>query len=256
MKFLKKSCSLLGFVILLFLICCRREIQVSVPPEPIPPAKELSQLGYTVQAGAFSVVSNAVRLTNSLNRQDLNAFYFVHESGLIKVRFGDFATREDARRKAEDLMLAGVLSDYFIVSPEEYAVSKEREFGEEFLRNELVETAKNFIGLPYAWGGTSPEEGFDCSGMTMAVYQLNGLNLPRSSREQWQAGTPIPQSRLLRGDLVFFDTSQRGNVTHVGIYTGQDTFIHAPGRNKKIRADHLSSRYFHKRFVGARSYLK
>ena len=76
-----QKCSAGILFFLLFVIGCRKEITVSVRPEPVPPAKELSFLGYTIQVGAFSVVANALRLTNSLNRYDLNAYYFVHESG-------------------------------------------------------------------------------------------------------------------------------------------------------------------------------
>jgi cell wall-associated NlpC family hydrolase len=124
-----------------------------------------------------------------------------------------------------------------------------------YLRNEIVTTAQTFIGVPYRWGGVSPEHGFDCSGLSMAVYHLNGLNLPRSSEAQWEAGSPVNRSRLSKGDLVFFATSGRGKISHVGIYVGENTFIHAPGRNKRIRLDSLSKRYFRRRYVGARTYL-
>jgi cell wall-associated NlpC family hydrolase len=206
--------------------------------------------------GAFSVVGNAVRLTDSLNEHELQAYYFVHESGLYKVRFGDFASKEEARQEAENLKRKGVFAEYYIVSPEDYAVAKRRQFGSHFLRGELVSTAQSFIGLPYSWGGVSPEQGFDCSGLTMAVYKLNGLNLPRSSRGQWGTGTPIERNQLQKGDLVFFATGERGRVSHVGIYAGENTFIHAPGKNKRIRSESLSSQYFQKRFLGARTYLK
>jgi len=256
MKGLLQKSAAGALIFLLFMAGCRREIQISPPAEPVPPAKELTHLGHTIQVGAFSVVSNAVRLTNSLNRHGLNAYYFVPESGLYKVRFGNFASREEAQQEAESLIQKGIFTQYFVVSPEDYAVAKESVLGEEYLRDKIIATAQSFIGLPYAWGGTSPEGGFDCSGLTMAVYQLNGLNLPRSSQDQWETGTPIPQGQLLKGDLVFFDTSQKGKATHVGIYTGQNMFVHAPGKNKIIRKESLSGRYFRIRFIGARTYLK
>jgi cell wall-associated NlpC family hydrolase len=65
-----------------------------------------------------------------------------------------------------------------------------------FLRGEIVKTARSFIGLPYLWGGSSPESGFDCSGLAMAVYHLNGLDLPRSSREQFESGSPVERDEL------------------------------------------------------------
>jgi len=89
----------------------------------------------------------------------------------------------------------------------------------------------------------------------MTAYHLNGLNLPRSSKEQYKAGVPVKGSQLLRGDLVFFASSRGQNVSHVGIYAGDNTFIHAPGRGKKVRIDLLSNRYFKSRYVGARTYL-
>jgi hypothetical protein len=248
---------------------CRKEVEVGPPPQKVPPAKEtapppirptpspkeLPQLGFTIQVGAFSVVGNAVRLTKSLNRQNLGAFYFLHPSGLYKVRFGDFLTKEDARQRAEKLVSAGVIEEFYIASPEEYPVAKSMVLGKVYLRNEIVSTARSFLDLPYSWGGTSPEEGFDCSGLTMAVYDLNGLKLPRSSKDQFSAGTPIYRNQLLKGDLVFFATSQGKKVTHVGIYTGDGQFIHAPGKDKRIRYDSLLSGYFKSHFLGARTYL-
>jgi len=118
-----------------------------------------------------------------------------------------------------------------------------------------VETAEGFIGLPYQWGGASAEEGFDCSGLTMAVYQLNGLSLPRSSQDQYTMGAPVERAGLAKGDLVFFATKGREKVSHVGVYVGDNRFIHAPGKGKSIRVDSLSDRYFTTRYVGARKYL-
>jgi len=235
---------------------CRSRVLISPPPEPKPPERELKLMGFTIQAGAFSILNNAVRLTESLNKKGLNAYYFIHESGLYKVRFGDFLSRKTAQLKAQSLVSAGIIDEYYIVSPEEYSVAKERKRGKQYLRNELVTSAKSFIGLPYSWGGSSPEEGFDCSGLTMAVYQLNGLNLPRSSKEQYKIGTPVNKNQLNKGDLVFFAITQRTKVSHVGIYAGDNKFIHAPGIAKLIRTDTLSNKYYANRFVGARTYLK
>ncbi|MGB6864574.1 MAG: SPOR domain-containing protein, partial [Candidatus Aminicenantaceae bacterium] len=126
----KKSCICLLFLVILA-TSCRKEIGIEPPSEPVPtakepalPPKEIAQLGFTIQVGAFSVVSNAIRLTNTLNRQGLNAYYFVHESGLYNVRFGDFLTKEDARQKAESLVASGVIEEFYIVSPTDYSVAK------------------------------------------------------------------------------------------------------------------------------------
>jgi len=241
-------------LILLAAGCGGRAI-VSPGSRPAVPERRLARIGYSIQIGAFSNLDNAVRLTKSLESHRLNAYYFVHKTGLYKVRFGDFPSKETARRKADSIVAAGIIDGYYIVSPDDYAVEKEREYGRRYLRDRIVETAESYIGLPYRWGGSSPDGGFDCSGLAMAIYQLNGLNLPRSSEEQYRAGIPVKQSQLLRGDLVFFATSRGGKVSHVGIYAGDDKFIHAPGRGKRIRADSLSNRYFETRYAGARTYL-
>ncbi|MEQ8162785.1 MAG: C40 family peptidase, partial [Smithellaceae bacterium] len=97
--------------------------------------------------------------------------------------------------------------------------------------------------------------GFDCSGLTMTVYQLNGLDLPRHSATQYDAGNPIDKKNLQKGDLVFFATNSDGKVSHVGIYIGNGRFIHAPSRGKNIRVESMSCNFFARRFVGARTYL-
>jgi cell wall-associated NlpC family hydrolase len=119
-----------------------------------------------------------------------------------------------------------------------------------------VTTARGFLGIPYAWGGASPSEGFDCSGLTMTVYRINGLILPHSSRTQYKTGTPVSKGRLQKGDLVFFATKRGRRVSHVGIYTGNNQFIHAPGNNKRVRTESLSNSYFRENYVGARTYLR
>jgi cell wall-associated NlpC family hydrolase len=220
-----------------------------------PPKKELTRMGYTIQAGAFAKVQNAVRLTDYLCKQGLNATYFVASTGLYKVRFGNYPSRDAARKRAESLKQSGIIEEFYIVAPEDYTVARRQQYGDDYVREEIVKTARSFIGVPYLWGGTSAETGFDCSGLTMTVYQLNGLNLPRSSREQFEAGTPVDQGQLLKGDLLFFATTAPGKVTHVGVYVGGGEFIHAPGRGKAICKDSLSKSFFRQHFIGARTYL-
>jgi len=224
-------------------------------PRQEMPKTGLARMGYSIQIGAFSNLDNAIRLTNTLESRKLSTYYFVHKTGLYKVRFGVFPSKETARKKAESIRAAGIIDEYYIISPDDYTAVNERKYGRGYLRNEIVKTAESFIGLPYQWGGSSVDDGFDCSGLAMAVYRLNGLNLPRSSREQYRAGIPIKQSQLKRGDLVFFATSRGKKVSHVGIYTGDNKFIHAPGKGKKIRIASLSNRYFKTRYAGAKTYL-
>ena len=228
-----------------------------VPPSarPVTVKKELSRMGYTIQAGAFSRVENAARLTEQLRKRGLDATYFAAATDLYKVRFGNFTSGNAARETAASLKASGVIEEFSIVSPGEYAAAKRTQYGADYLREELVKRAEDFLDVPYLWGGADADRGFDCSGLTMTVYQLNGLDLPRTARDQYETGAFVEREHLRKGDLVFFNISSREKISHVGIYTGDGQFIHAPGQGKKIRYDSLSSRYFRERYAGARSYL-
>jgi len=215
----------------------------------------LQKMGYSVQVGAFTNLDNAVRLEKLLESRGIDAYYFRHESGLYKVRFANHATYKPARDEAERLQAQGLIDTFFIVFPEDYTAARIKKSGKGDLREELVKTAKRFIGIPYRWGGTTAENGFDCSGLTMVAYRLNGLNLPRVSRSQFKAGKWVARSKLRPGDLVFFATKGGTRVTHVGMYTGNGEFIHAPRTGKKVRIEKLSNKFFAKTYVGGRTYL-
>jgi len=234
--------------------CSRPKPRAFVPRKNAVQAVSLPHLGYAIQAGAFAKVENAARLAGQLQAQGLDATYMPSPSGLFRVRCGDFRTREDARQRAEGLRAAGLIDAFWVVAPEEQAAAR-MELGQvpAFRRN-LVETARSFLGVPYLWGGAT-EQGFDCSGLAMAVYQLNGLRLPRSSQAQIEAGRVVASAELQSGDLVFFAMSGNGRVSHVGIYVGDGTFIHAPGKGRKVCAESLASSGFRDRLVGGRSYL-
>lgn len=247
--------TVLLLLVFLLIVACQSKPQRLKPVPPRAKAKSLQMMGYTIQAGAFANVQNAVRLSESLRDQGLDATYFLARDGLFKVRFGNFRTKEAARQRAQRLRDSGVIEEFYIVQPEDYAAAKRKRYGTYYLRNALVQTAREFIGVPYLWGGTSPETGFDCSGLTMTVYQLNGLDLPRHSATQYDAGNPIDKKNLQKGDLVFFATNSDGKVSHVGIYIGNGRFIHAPSRGKNIRIESMSCNFFARRFVGARTYL-
>jgi hypothetical protein len=239
--------------ILLILSGCGGHTTVA-PKHPSKAPVALVKMGYTIQVGAFSQVDNAASLAEILRLQNINATYFLAKERLYKVRFGNFSTRESARRRAEYLRKAGVIDAFYIVSPDQYAVAKGKIYGTSYVRAEIVKTARSFLGVPYLWGGDSPATGFDCSGLTAASYQLTGLNLPRTSQDQFLVGAPVAREELAAGDLVFFGNTNE-TITHVGIYIGGNRFIHAPGQGKNIREDSLSGGYYEKRFRGGRSYL-
>jgi cell wall-associated NlpC family hydrolase len=238
-----------------------RDYSPSPPPVPaeerpvVTEQKPLPRMGYTIQAGAFSNAENAAKLAQYLTDQNLDAYYFQYSKGLYKVRFGNFATEEEATREAVILKAMGTIDAFYIVRPSDYSAARETTHGKPYVRSQIVETARAFVGVPYRWGGTTIRQGFDCSGLAMAVFKLNGLNLPRTSRQQFHSGITVSRDKLKRGDLVFFDTAGRGDVSHVGIYVGDNKFIHAPRTGKTVRVSSLSSRYYNKRYYGARSYL-
>jgi cell wall-associated NlpC family hydrolase len=119
----------------------------------------------------------------------------------------------------------------------------------------LVINAMAFLGVPYKWGGSSYETGFDCSGFVRAVYEQSaGKLLPRQSHEQAAATQEIDRSDLKPGDLVFFNTMRRA-FSHVGIYVGEGRFIHSPRAGAHVRMEDMRLSYWNKRFNGARSVL-
>ena len=118
--------------------------------------------------------------------------------------------------------------------------------------SELVVNAMGFLGVPYKRGGNSAESGFDCSGFVKAMYeQTIGLVLPRRSAEQAAATVPIDKSELQPGDLVFFNTLKSA-FSHVGIYVGDNKFIHSPRTGSVVRVEDMRVGYWSSRFDGAR----
>ena len=116
----------------------------------------------------------------------------------------------------------------------------------------LVKRALGLLGTPYRWGGTSPDGGFDCSGLVGYVFRTAlGIELPRVSREMANNGEKIERAALTEGDLVFF--SRRGKrVDHVGIYVGNGQFLHAPRTGKDVMVSSLDSGYWAGKFLQAR----
>lgn len=117
----------------------------------------------------------------------------------------------------------------------------------------LVSRGLSMVGTKYRWGGAS-YKGVDCSGLMVLLYKKEGIKLPHSSKQQYKLGKPVKKSELIAGDLLFFNT--RGSISHVGMYIGNDKFVHATNRSKGVRVNKLSEAYYKKRFVGARRILK
>jgi cell wall-associated NlpC family hydrolase len=116
----------------------------------------------------------------------------------------------------------------------------------------LLQRALALLGTPYRWGGTSPDRGFDCSGLVGYVFRTAlGIDLPRVSREQAKTGELVAdRAALAAGDLVFF--GRRGRVDHVGIYVGEGKFVHAPSRGKDVTVSSMDTGYWSGKFMSAR----
>jgi cell wall-associated NlpC family hydrolase len=249
----------------------------------------ISRLGYAIQMGAFADVKNAERFTTKLQSKGIEAFYFRKDNGVYAVRFGDFTSKEKARVAANRLVVEHLIDSYYVASPNEVVFSRPIGPGWQKPRPDEIRkpatllktvtpkeptekpapkstknnrdmgaiaarTAERFVGIPYRWGGDNVVEGMDCSGFVRAVYNLCGLSIPRSSRDQFKAGDLITKNDLRDGDLVFFGSSAE-SINHVGIYVGSGKFVHAPRRGEEIRVTAVDENYFEKHFVGARRYF-
>ncbi len=230
----------------------------------------ITRIGFAIQVGAFREVKNAERLAARLQEKGIEAFYFRKENGVYAVRFGDFSSRESARQTAAKLQREKILTSYFIASPSDTVLTK-RHTAELHKPVEpgttrkpavsgtgmgsiAARTAERFVGIPYRWGGDTVVDGMDCSGFVRAVYNLCGVNIPRTSREQYRVGESVGLDGLKDGDLVFFGESE-DRINHVGIYVGDNKFVHAPRRGDDIKVTSLEESYFTKRFIGGRRYF-
>lgn len=252
----------------------------------------ISRIGYAIQMGAFSDVKNAERFTSRLQSKGLDAFYFRKDNGVYAVRFGDFPSKEKARAVAAKLVADRLIDSYYIAPPNEIVFAKPQGPGLQKPRPDEIKappetarperpkaterpertpakpaargdrdmgaiaarTAERFVGIPYRWGGENVVDGMDCSGFVRAVYNLCGLSIPRTSRDQFKAGESVAKGDLQDGDLVFFGASEE-QINHVGIYVGNGRFVHAPRRGEEIRVTSVDESYFERRFVGARRYF-
>jgi hypothetical protein len=252
-------------------------------------AAGITRLGHAIQMGAFADVKNAERFTARLQAKGIEAFYFRKDNGVYAVRFGDFPSWEKARAAAKRLVAERMIDSYYIAPPNNVVFSTPKGPGwqkppqveihktspplQPVVPKEIAEipdskpqkdskdmgaiaarTAERFVGIPYRWGGDNVVEGMDCSGFVRAVYNLCGLSIPRTSRDQFKAGDLVAKDDLKDGDLVFFGASA-DKINHVGIYVGGGRFVHAPRRGEEIRVTAVNESYFEKRFVGARRYF-
>jgi len=262
---------------------------VTALPASAAKSNAITRLGYAIQMGAFADVKNAERFTTRLQSQGIEAFYFRKDNGVYAVRFGDFPSKDKARAVANKLVRERLIDTFYIAPPNEIVFSHPKQPGwqkpapEEISQSReplkpvvpktladkppprpvkkekdmgaiAARTAERFVGIPYRWGGENVVDGMDCSGFVRAVYNLCGLSIPRTSRDQFKAGEAVDRQDLQDGDLVFFGAAA-DKINHVGIYVGGGKFVHAPRRGEEIRVASVGESYFEKRYVGARRYF-
>ena len=156
--------------------------------------------------------------------------------------------------RKEDLKVGQIL----VIPPNDLFLFEEKTENETILekrsdlRTKIIEEALNYLGTKYRFGGES-KAGLDCSALTRLVYRVINIDLPKNSSLQFENGIPIKEEEALPGDLVFF--KRGGRIGHVGIYLGNDLFVHASFKFKRVVISSLSERYFRERFVGFRRYL-
>lgn len=119
---------------------------------------------------------------------------------------------------------------------------------------DILNYALEFKGVKYKYGGNSPSSGFDCSGYILYVYKNFGTDLPRSSAEQFNVGTPIDKDSLKPGDLVFFQNTYKQGISHTGIYLGNNEFISAEDQGVSVAS--LDNSYWGPKYAGAKRVIE
>ncbi|NLM75834.1 MAG: SH3 domain-containing protein [Clostridiaceae bacterium] len=230
-------------------------------PEPSPEASPKTQIKGVVKwvnANELNVRSepdSSSELVQTIKRGDRVTYYET---------IGEWAriiTWQD--RKGYVLAKYLVNSANEVVKPKETATSRGTSSAPasspqssegQSLAQQVVSYAKTLLGVKYVWGGNS-KSGLDCSGLTKYVYSHFGIYVPRSSSAYWNFGTKVDRSNIKAGDILLFDTNGgAADVSHVGIYLGDGTFIHASSSKGKVVIQNLSS--YRGKYMGARRVIK
>lgn len=216
---------------------------------------------YAVRFGDFATRDKARAAAGKLVADRLiNSYYIAPPKEIVFARSGDAEWR---KRPAEELTAPHAAVG--AKTPKDKVKGKAEDRGESVRQKPArgsgdmgviaARTAERFVGIPYRWGGDNVVDGMDCSGFVRAVYNLCGLSIPRTSREQFRVGDPVQKDDLQDGDLLFFGSSA-DSINHVGIYVGNGKFVHAPRRGEEIKVSGVDESYFERRFVGARRYFQ
>lgn len=172
---------------------------------------------------------------------------------------GLFASLKDSFPRLSGLLLLAVLSSTASASPFAYFTDKDPVESLQVAvppaaADDMAMTALTLMGTPYKFGGTSPEGGFDCSGLVQYIYRdISTVTLPRTAAEMANlAGRDVTTRELVVGDLLFFRLGSSSRINHVGVYIGKDRFVHAPRTGTTVRIDKLDNRYWMRYYDRAR----
>ncbi|HKR64786.1 MAG TPA: C40 family peptidase [Thermoanaerobaculia bacterium] len=116
----------------------------------------------------------------------------------------------------------------------------------------IIERALSWVGVSYRFGGSDEAKGFDCAGFVRRVFSTAGVQLPRSAATQFEEGCAVALDELQPGDLVFFRNTYKRGISHVGIYLGDNRFVHAASRTRSVVVDRFNAPYYLTHFAGAR----
>lgn len=139
-------------------------------------------------------------------------------------------------------------------SSSSYEDSSDDDYSDESysIGQQMADKAYTYNGYPYVWGGASPSNGFDCSGLVYYIAKCFGYSIPHGSTSQYSYGTYVEKSDLQPGDFVFFENTYTEGISHCGIYLGDGDFIHASGRETGVKINNLNETYYINHYYGAR----
>ena len=174
--------------------------------------------------------------------------------GFVSAQYIDFKNGTKPANKTENATSA--IKNTASTSSSSKLSNKRTYHGKTIDVNELIEYSKQFIGTPYVYGGTDLENGVDCSGFVMSVYKNFGVQLNRVSRDMYLQGTAVQRADLEPGDLLFFNTGGNSVISHVGMYIGNDEYIHSTnGAGDGVTISSMNDGYVKRTYVGARRIL-
>lgn len=199
-------------------------------------------------AKKYNISVDELKRLNGLNSNKLNKGQKLIVKVSVKTQ-GNLSIREDEKVP----ILSTAKLDIEEKKKELEEIKASEELSQMSITDRLILFAKKMLHLPYRFGGNS-FSGLDCSFFVKKVYSMVGVDLPRTAREQFTKGIPISKEELQPGDLVFFRTYAKF-PSHVGIYLGDNLFIHASTRSKKVTIDSLETPYYFSRFIGAKRIL-